>query len=188
MQVKVQVGAVTLIALLDTGSSHNFIAEEAARRTNLAVQAKPRLTATVANGEKLQCAGVLRQAPITIAGEDFQVDLFVLPLAGYDLVLGTQWMVTLGPITWDFQARTMSFARQDRVVCWSDVPARPAPSLATNAVAADLLGELLDSFQGVFAEPSGLPPQRGRDHAIVLKPGGTAGGRATLPLPRRPQG
>jgi hypothetical protein len=53
MQVRVKVGAVTLTALLDTGSSHNFIAEEAARRTNLPVQSKPRLTATMANGEKL---------------------------------------------------------------------------------------------------------------------------------------
>jgi predicted aspartyl protease len=110
MQVRVKVGAVTLTALLDTGSSHNFIAEEAARRTNLPVQSKPCLTATVANGEKLQCPGVLRQAPITIDREAFRVDLFVLPLAGYDLVLGTQWLVTLGPITWDFKACTMSFA------------------------------------------------------------------------------
>jgi predicted aspartyl protease len=92
----VQVGAVTLTALLDTGSMHNFIAEAAASRTGLAVQTSPRLTATVANGERIACPGVFRQAPITIAGEDFCVDLYVIPLAGYDVVLGTQWMVTLG--------------------------------------------------------------------------------------------
>jgi hypothetical protein len=142
----------------------------------------------VANGEKLQCPGVLRQAPITIDGEAFRVDLFVLPLAGYDLVLGTQWLVTLGPITWDFKARTMSFARQGRQVCWSDVAVRPAPSLAATAGAADLLDELLDSFQGVFAEPSGLPPQRARDHSIVLKPGAQPVAVRPLSLPGGPQG
>jgi hypothetical protein len=82
MQVRVQVGVVTLTALLDTGSTHNFIAEAAASRTGLAVQTSPRLTATVANGERIVCSGVFRQALITIAGEDFCVDLYVMPVAG----------------------------------------------------------------------------------------------------------
>jgi hypothetical protein len=64
----------------------------------LVIQPCPRLTATVANGERILCPGVIRQAPIIIAAERFLVDLFVMPLAGYDLVLGTQWLVTLGRI------------------------------------------------------------------------------------------
>jgi hypothetical protein len=111
MQVRVALGAAVLVALLDTGSTHNFIGEEAARRTGLVIQPRPRLTATVANGERIRCLGVIRQAPISIDGEQFLVDLFVMPLAGYDLVLGTQWLVTLGQIVWDFTARTMSFTR-----------------------------------------------------------------------------
>jgi hypothetical protein len=108
MQVRMQVGAVTLTALLHTGSTHNFIAEAAASCTGLVVQTSPRLTATVANGERIACPGVLRQAPITIAGEDFCIDLYVMPLAGYDVVLGAQWMVTLGKMVWDFTTRTMA--------------------------------------------------------------------------------
>lgn len=34
-----------------------------------------------------------------------------------------------------------------------------------------LLDELLTSFEGVFAEPQGLPPPRSRDHSITLQPG-----------------
>ncbi|XP_066341713.1 uncharacterized protein [Miscanthus floridulus] len=37
MQVRVSLGATTLVALLDTGSTHNFIAEDAARRTGLPI-------------------------------------------------------------------------------------------------------------------------------------------------------
>jgi hypothetical protein len=42
-----------------------------------------------AHASRIACPGLFRQAPITIAGEDFCVDLYVMPLAGYDVVLGT---------------------------------------------------------------------------------------------------
>jgi hypothetical protein len=89
MQVRVELGTATLVALLDMGSTHYFIREEAARHTGLVIQPRPRLTATVANGEHILCPGVIRQALIIIAAERFLVDLFVMPLTGYDLVLGT---------------------------------------------------------------------------------------------------
>jgi len=179
MQVRVTVGAVTLTALLDTGSTHNFIAEAAAARTGLAVQSSPRLTATVANGERIACPGVLCQASIAIAGENFCVDLYVMPLAGYDVVLGTQWMVTLGKMVWDLTTRTVAFTRHGRTICWEDVAAQRAPRLSNITAPAALLEELLTAFGGLFAEPTGLPPPRARDHSIVLKTG-------ALPVAVRP--
>jgi hypothetical protein len=116
MQVRVSLGATTLVALLDTGSTHNFIAEDATRRTGLPVQPRPRLMATVANGERVTCPGVIRRAPVIIEGETFFIDLFVMPLACYHLVLGTHWMVTLGRVVWDFVDRTVSFQHQGRQV------------------------------------------------------------------------
>jgi hypothetical protein len=117
MQVRVLVGMTPLIALLDTGSTHSFIAEEAARRTGLPIQPRPRLTATVANGERVPCPGILRHAPLTIDGSNFAVDLFVMPLTGYDVVLGTQWMATLGKLVWDLVVSTVSFQQGARMVC-----------------------------------------------------------------------
>jgi hypothetical protein len=31
-----------------------------------------------------------------------------MPLAGYDMVLGTQWLATLGPILCDFGGRSLT--------------------------------------------------------------------------------
>jgi hypothetical protein len=39
----------------------------------------------------------------------FRTDLFILPLAGCDVVLGIQWLRTLGPILWDFTKLQMEF-------------------------------------------------------------------------------
>ena len=171
MQIQVAVGAAVFTALLDSGSTHNFIAEDAALRTGLPLQRRPRLTVTVANGERVSCPGVIRQAPLTIDNDTFRVDLFVMPLAGYDLVLGTQWLATLGPMLWDFSAWKMSFQRQGRAVCWTGVATTSAPAVCTTTASESLLDELLASFGDVFAEPQGLPPPRTRDHSIVLKPG-----------------
>ena len=188
----VALGAASLVALVDTGSSHNFIGEAAASRIGLPIQPRPRLTATVANGERVPCPGFLRQAAISIEGMAFHVDLYVMPLAGYDMVLGTQWMATLGRIAWDFAAGTMAFHQQGRDICWHSVESRSAPAAASitaarparsggatpsDATAATspgdrpLLDDILTSFADVFAEPSGLPPQRGRAHSIHLLPG-----------------
>jgi hypothetical protein len=158
MQVRVLVGTTPLIALLDTGSTHSFIAEEAARRTGLPIQPRPRLIATVANGERVSCPGVLRHAPLTIDGSNFVVDLFVMPLAGYDVVLGTQWMATLGKLVWDLVASTVSFQQGARMVCWEGILAPATPGPCATTASDSLLEELLAGFAIVFSEPTGLPP------------------------------
>jgi len=109
--------------------------------------------------------GVLRHALISIEGMTFDVDLYVMPLAGYDMVLGTQWMATLGRIAWDVATHTLSFHHGGRPICWSGVACKMAPTVhaATTREQAESTGEpllegLLESFGDVFAAPVGLPP------------------------------
>jgi hypothetical protein len=170
LQLKVQVGVATLITLIDTGSTHYFIGEAAAQRVGLPVAPRPRLIATVANGERIACLGVLRQAPIVIDSRPFSVDLYIMPLAGYDLVLGTQWLATLGDIVWNVAAGTMEFTVADQLVCWRSVAPPTPPHIHYALVTEPLLDELFASFANVFAKPKGLPPARGRTHRIILKP------------------
>jgi hypothetical protein len=129
LQVRAFLGTAVLVALLDTGSTHNFIGERAAYRSGLHIQPRPRLTATVANGERIICPGVIRDAPIRVHGDTFHVNLFVMPLAGFDLVLGTQWLGTLGPIVWDVAARTMQFQREGHAVCWTGLASSIKPAV-----------------------------------------------------------
>jgi hypothetical protein len=171
MQVCICLGGASLLALLDSGSTHNFIATEAAARTNLRLHPRSGMKVTVANGERVPCPGVYRAAPFSIEGASFSTDFFALPLAGYDVVLGTHWLATLGPILWDFGSLTMSFWHGDHRVCWKGVAGPAYPGL--RACSTDLMPSLLQEFATVFAEPSGMPPPRARDHRIVLVPGST---------------
>jgi hypothetical protein len=54
--------------------------------------------------------GRSREVKVKLQGVNFRTDLFILPLAGCDIVLGIQWLRTLEPILWDFSALTMQFS------------------------------------------------------------------------------
>jgi hypothetical protein len=118
----------------------------------------------------LSCSGLYRATSFIIGDEALTADLYALPLAGYDVVLGTHLLASLVPILWDCGALTMSFWRRDHRVCWQGLagPKVPAVRLCSGA---DMLQALLQEFADVFTEPMGMPLQRSRDHRITLLPG-----------------
>lgn len=110
-----------MLALLDSGSTQNFVSEEVAARTSLKLRPRGNMKVTVANEERVPCPGVYRVVPFSIHSEPFSTDFFALPLAGYDVVLGTEWLASLGSMLWDFGVLTMSFWHHDHRVCWKGV-------------------------------------------------------------------
>lgn len=98
MQLLAQLGSnkESLLALLDSGSTHNFISEAAARRLQLQLCPRDGLSVAVANGDRLSCTGFSPNTLLTIDAEQFAIDFYVLSLGGYDVVLSTQWLATLG--------------------------------------------------------------------------------------------
>jgi hypothetical protein len=77
-----------LSALVDSGSTHCFIAADTARQLGLVPSARPGLTVGVVNSDRVPMVGVFKAVPITIHGEVFAVDLYAIDLHGYELVLG----------------------------------------------------------------------------------------------------
>jgi len=170
MQVHVQLGHITVTALLDSGSTHNFVSSAVAMSTGLCFIPRTDLAVTVANGDRVRCPRVFRDAAFSIEGDPFCADVYVLPLGVYDMVLGTDWLASLGPILWDFGRQTMSLWRSNRRVRWRGVPG-PRGSQLHATQGPELLVLLLVEFADVFATPTGLPPPRARDHFIHLLSG-----------------
>jgi hypothetical protein len=64
----------------------------------------------VGNGDELTSNHVCKEVQIEIQGQKFVVDLYTLNLSGPDVVLGTPWLKTLGPILMDYETLTMQFS------------------------------------------------------------------------------
>ena len=187
MQLRVALGAAALVALLDSGSTHNFISAEVARRSGLPLRHRPRLTALVVNGERVTCEGVIRDAPLLIDGEAFPADLFVMPLAGYDVVLGTRWLGALGPIVWDLGSQRMSFQRHGRPISWTGVACPAVPALRATSEAGPLLDALLHAFGGALRRPRRSAPQTCARPSHHPEAGRPTRRRPTLPVPHGTQ-
>ena len=116
MRVVGRIKKQSLVMLIDSGSTHNFIDQSVAKRLKCKTHLTAGLNVTVANGEVLKsqkaCKAVIWESQGLLQTTDF----LVLPLRGCDLVLGVQWLQTLGPITWDFTALTMQFFVEDKLV------------------------------------------------------------------------
>jgi hypothetical protein len=124
---------------------------------------------TVANGDRVTCPGVFRATLFTIEGEHFTTDFHALPLAGYNVFLGTRWLATTGPILWNFSALRMTFWRNDHPVRWHGLIRPSSPCLAVSDF-ANLLQAILNVCAPIFAEPAGMPQSCSRDHRITLVP------------------
>lgn len=111
------------------------------------------------------------------------------------MVLGTQWLYSLGFIQWNFKHLIMQFVYQNKSVplqgLKSSAPilqdgdeffkpsvkkglalqivscSPPLPLVQQSSAITNLLLE----FKQVFDMPSGLPPIRGHEHQIILKEG-----------------
>jgi hypothetical protein len=56
----------------------------------------------ITNGQEIASSGRNREVEIKMQGYVFRTNLFILPMTSCDIVLGIQWLRTLGPILWDF--------------------------------------------------------------------------------------
>ena len=118
MRIQGKVKNHTMIILVDSGSTHNFVDQAMIRKLGTKLQPISNLTVTVANGERLQVEEICTDLPFEVQREQVVTNFFVLPLKGCDMVLGVQWLVTVGPILWDFQRLIMQFQLGDRTVQW----------------------------------------------------------------------
>jgi len=98
-----------LIILLDSESTHNFIDPRVAKATDSYIHPSNNFEVLVGNGGKIACKGTCRNVKLSMGQYILKSDMYVLPLGGCDIILGIQWLRTLGTIQWNFAELWMTF-------------------------------------------------------------------------------
>ena len=70
----------------------------------------------VASGEKLTSKGKCVSVMVKLGKFFTKADFYILSLEGYDVVMGTQWLRTLGEIMWDFSKMIMRFQSAGKMI------------------------------------------------------------------------
>lgn len=111
--VQAQIGRYHLEALINSGSTHNFLNEKTTTILQLSITPTTPFQVKVANGGTLKCQGRYSHIPLSIQGIPFSFTLYTLPSSGLNIVLGIQWLETLGTVTCNWKDRSMEFIWKD---------------------------------------------------------------------------
>ena len=151
----------------------------------------------VANGATIKTKDVCLDVKVVMQGHIFSVNLNALPLEDCELVLGTQWLRTLGLIQSDFLAMSMQFLHLGTTVTLfgmhpTNLTLQKGDHFFRKAVRKGILLQIMSlglgtsssqqqcdplieklpiEFSLVFDTSSGLPPYRGYEHQILLNEG-----------------
>lgn len=187
-----------VLILVDSGATSNFISKELVQELQLPVKSTAPYTVEIGTGELVTNKGVCKAVPLLVQGVQFHQNFFLMELGGTEVVLGMDWLASLGDIEANFRSLIIKWGQgKDRVIL-KDEPSlcKGTASLKTMLKFLQNEGEgfyidfyqlqvndnsdlpvltpwdsLLEQFDDVFQAPQGLPPKRDYDHAIVLKEG-----------------
>jgi hypothetical protein len=181
------------VVLLNTGSTHNFMDETLAKTLKLPIDMKSNFGVRVANGQVIRTLGECKEVKFKMQGLHLKLTFNLLELGKCGIVLGTQWLSTLGVISWDFKNLMIGFMHEGKQVWLQGFKEKPnliqgSKNFKGKATMKGLLlqimpcelasiqeeicaliQKLVEEFPQVFEEPEGLPPKRNHEHQILLK-------------------
>jgi hypothetical protein len=102
------------IALIDGGATHNFIDASLVSRWALQTQEFEGFDVAAADGHTVECLDRVPDLEVKLGNYTVRDTFYVVDLSDTDVVLGVQWMITLGKITTNYQTLEMGFRHHDR--------------------------------------------------------------------------
>ncbi|GJX00586.1 reverse transcriptase [Tanacetum coccineum] len=177
MRIKGHVGKQVVHMLIDCGSTHNFLDLQAAKRIGCRMNKMCPLQVAVANGQVMSSVYMCKNFKWNLQGHEFVTDVMILPLGGCGMVLGIQWLATLGTIQCDFKklgrqigSSLSQIGGEISLMALCVCSATLMQMNGSNAQSESQIQTLLKEFETVFETPKELPPNRSHDHTIPLLP------------------
>jgi hypothetical protein len=150
----------------------------------------------IANGGSMKCGGWCDNVHLQVGHYQLKSHMFSNDMGGCDIVLGVEWIRTLGPILMDFKELTMPFQQEGKKYQFQGLTVGSLEIISSHlmenilnkghsSIIAQLhyiqyvetpsvhpdLQSIISKNQAIFSTPQGLPPSRGvHDQSIPLVP------------------
>jgi hypothetical protein len=187
--------------LVDGGASHNFIDASLVERKGIATEAFEGFSVIIPGENTLNCTRYVPQMTLSLGNYTITDDFVVVKVPDTNVVLGVQWLYSLGKYTTNYQTMEMEFQGRDgRRVVLRGMNTYPPEVVTAKGMEAVMrqddiawiaefrisvqkpkgrepnfpreIKALLKKHQKVFGDISpGRPPDRGFEHAIELEEG-----------------
>nr|KYP32370.1 Retrovirus-related Pol polyprotein from transposon opus [Cajanus cajan] len=174
MKIKGMVKGVPVIILIDSGASHNFVSSRVVDSLGLDYGQTTIAKVTLGDGNKKKVQGRCNGVLVELDELQIIIDSYVFDVGDVDLILGVEWLATLGKVTTDWKKQIMEFNYEGKKIQLKGEVnlGRVFESLFCFLNQEEgRLQRILQNFSEVFLEPKGLPPKRTKEHVIVLKQG-----------------
>ncbi|GKA97825.1 ty3-gypsy retrotransposon protein [Tanacetum coccineum] len=100
--------------LINCGSTHNIIQPRIASLLPITPTNIKPFPVMVGSGQFLECKSLFPTTPLEVNKTQFHVPLFLIDVAGADVILGLAWLSSLGPILADFSIPQLSFTINEK--------------------------------------------------------------------------
>lgn len=107
LKFKGSLNEVPICALIDSGSTHSFVNPSVVLLSQIKTVPTTPMVVRTASGTKLLSESKCEQLKFKLQQHEFEGELIVLDVQGYDLILGIDWFSSVGPMTVDWGRGTI---------------------------------------------------------------------------------
>ncbi|CAH9097472.1 unnamed protein product [Cuscuta epithymum] len=102
-------GSKEIIILIDCGATHNFISPKVVQAANLPTLQIPEFEVKIGNGDIIRNNGKCEAVCLNIPQSTITQDFYVLELGENEMVLGLEWLASLGNVEFNFNQLTITW-------------------------------------------------------------------------------
>ncbi|KAH0706344.1 hypothetical protein KY285_010847 [Solanum tuberosum] len=98
MKFQGEINGKKVFILVDSVSTHNFVADSIVEEHNIPVEMVPTFGVQIGNGDTIRCNKVCRNLQIQLSGFTITQDYYPFAIGGADLFFGIKWLASLNTI------------------------------------------------------------------------------------------
>ncbi|KZV57116.1 peroxidase 64 [Dorcoceras hygrometricum] len=199
MKLRGRIKDEEVIVMVDSGASHNFVSRKLVEKLGLEIDEAVRFGVCLGDGTKVRCQGLCLELVVQLGTYTVAIVGHLFELGGVDVILGVEWLRTLGEVLLDWNKMKMRFKEGKHVVELKGDPTLERIMLSLKSIckvtevefSATLftvmsthrdgieetrehpkeIQEVLNRFRMIFDKPQELHLSRSQDHATNIKDG-----------------